>query len=669
MSGGPRLSGGLLGRGRGLLDFSAITSPTRPQPQNNNFAPKSNEDTSVFDNLPPIGSSINQEGPKTPQPRRIFVGHNANNDSFDQPQALTPRRFINFGNAQPFGGETNGKALNNDPSNHQSDKEEFNEEVDQKENDLEHNNNSSDSQNSSMILFPPLPEDKPTNTAPLKITIPSPTANQDLILSNFKNLNQNNENIADNNVTENAMNSNILSPRHQSQAFISRSLSFNQHSQEVSTPPLYVSQAPQTYQQQSIPSALNLAQQERLNQTLPINNYQSNQITPDAKQYQDNLTQIAHRNTPADYFESSINNSLDRSFSSFKRSITREVSSAFRPSNSFDFSVFDTFLTGLVTEVTNIFEIPPSILSNDANSSNLSIMNISNTSNIMFTNSMSTSALLSNTPSSNIEQLLVKKLSQSFDENAKPIRKLLADAEVRNSQNRDKRIDDLKNLHNALNDLRIAVKNLSDSSVQELERERYDAAARRDEQQAKFRGIERRARSLKLKRSELESKLNHLKIEKESVDRLQKQMEEAHHEWEETPADSGNSITLKLQKEIEDLRNELSNDNSDQLDSLMQECYSLMSSVRDGLREEVFEMENLERWAIAKLRSPVRRPPMSRFDQPMMTQSTIGRPQPPPPLTQYYQEQLAEKRKEREANIRDVSQGFMNYSRYNPNQV
>ncbi|OHT15339.1 hypothetical protein TRFO_42576 [Tritrichomonas foetus] len=630
---------------KGLIDLNSIQTPTRllqqppPQQDSEMSQQKSPEGASFFDNLPPIGGSAAPEVRNDTQPRRILLGkspmndNNENSMNFDlKPNNVTtPRRLINLGGSANLNSTPNNNLFGNSnnlstPSN---------------------NNNSSDTTQNSMtisgIVFPPLPGDTPPNSPPKNTLSPIRQLNQSPTLSSNNEMpkpifaqfqpNTNDENSQYENTTQIRQQPIVAQqPILAQQNGFQNNTSFQPQNQNQYQQPL--SPRPQNYQ-------------ERLNQSLPPNNFNQEPII---QQRQENYTEIMPRRTPAEYFESSINGVLDRSLSTFKRSVSREISSAFRPNNNnFDVSMFDSFLTGLLNDVNDLFEIPQS----NANSN---------------------------------ESSLTRKLSQTFDENAKPIRKLFADAEVRNAQTRDKRVDELKSLSSALSELRSAVKGIADATMQELERERYDAAARRDEEQARARAIERRARSLKLKRSELDSKLSHQKIEKESLERLMKQMEDAKREWEEQPVDSGNTITQKLQKEIDNLRNELSGDATDKVEILMQECASMMSSVRDGLRDEVCEMDVAEKWAVSRLRSPMRRGPVARFDQtsqqmPMnmtmpinmnmnMSMPINGMPAQQPsrqPVVQYAQERILEKRKERESNMREVNQ-YRGYTSFGPGE-
>lgn len=369
-------------------------------------------------------------------------------------------------------------------------------------------------------------------------------------------------------------------------------------------PPMPVADPPET---RAPPPRSDFApSNQRQNVTLPLGGdvNMSMSVMPEQA-----VSMVVTQKDPTDYFEHSINTAMDRSFGNFKRIVSRDITNAFRPNaGGFDSSLFDGFVTDLVTEIGQMFESPQSSESAD-------------------------------------EATLTRKLNTAFDDNAKPIRRMFQDAEVKAAQQRERRLDDLKQLANSVNELRTSVKGITDATLQELEKERFDSASRRDEEQAKARALERKARSLKLKYSDLESRLSHQKIEKESVERLMKQMDDARREWEESLTDTTNSTTHKLQKEIELLRAELNNDANEAFEKLMDECAALMTSVRDGLSDEICEMEYAERWAVSRMRSPIRRAPMSRFEQ-------SG---PPMGILQVAQQKIQANRKQREMNMKEVS--------------
>lgn len=692
----------VLGRSRGLLDFNRINTPTRFQPASEASQRNAVEVKSILDNLPPIGASTQEDNKPIP-PRHILMSRFQQNEENNQQESITttPRRLINLGSTSPRitpAAGTSNQFMNSNINNN--------------ENSLM--NNSSGMQNSSVIVFPPLPGESESNPTRLLLNTQSPKPNNEMPKPNFQFSNNGNVNNAQDQSPEYAFEKLSQSPPSkqeptspkvikvpmQSPKFLlqqpSQQSPLNHQQSPINTTqpqlsPIYqqpqaqvqpnYQQPAQLGQQTTILSTPKASYQDRLNQSLPQSTIgYSTEIIGNSPRG-GNYTEILPRKTPSDYFETSINNSLDRSFSTFKRSVTREISSVFRPNSTvFDVSAFDSFLTGLINEVTNIFEVPPSILKSEVTFGRglNSLQYLSNTSsNADNSTSLSITIDSNGTNSSNnIESILVKKLTQNFDENAKPIRKMFADAEVRKAQSREKRVDELKNLNVALNELRNAVKTISDATLQELERERYDAAARKDEEQSKFRTLERRARTLKLKRADLDSKLNHQKMEKESMERLLKQMEDSRREWEESTSDSGNSVTQKLQKEIESIRNELNNDESEKLDSLMKECTSLMASVRDGLRDEIYEMDLAEKWAVSRLRSPIRRTPMSRFDPSSsmspntsnMSAMQMQQPGNRSVVAQYAQEKINENRIEREAVMRDLNNPYSYYPGFEQNQ-
>jgi hypothetical protein len=312
-----------------------------------------------------------------------------------------------------------------------------------------------------------------------------------------------------------------------------------------------------------------------------------------------------------DSFESSVCNVLDRSFGNFKRIVTRDITSAFRANlNTSDPGIYDNFLVQLLSDITNAFIPPGSAVSEESDG-------------------------------------IVLRLNSAFDEGAKPVRRILQDAEARASQSREKKVTELKQLANSVGELRSSVKTIMDATLQELEKERFEAATRRDQEQAKSRNIERKSRALKLKSADLDSRLKHQKIEKESIERLTKQMDETRREWEENSADTSNSITAKLQKEAELLRTELSNDTTAEFGQSLDQCVSLMVSVRDALKDEVCEMELTERWAVSRLRSPMRKAPFSKAEP-------IGKHK----LLDAAKERIMAHRKQRELSIREVNESL-----------
>jgi hypothetical protein len=274
--------------------------------------------------------------------------------------------------------------------------------------------------------------------------------------------------------------------------------------------------------------------------------------------------------TPTDIFQRSLSTALDQSFDSFKRTVNWEVSNAFRSTSAgLEVSVYDSLIQSIVSEVSEIFSPPESQVVNE-------------------------------------DEVVIQKLTMTFDDAVRPIRRLLQESQTKAAQVREKKLTELGQLSLSVNELKASVQGVADSTLQEFERERCEAANRLDQEQAKARAIERRSRSLKHKRTELDSRLNHHKIEKQSVEQLLKQIDDARREWEEASSESEASSAQRLQKEMESLASELSPEATQEFEGVLDDCMSVMSAVRDGLRNDLSELEMAE-WRASRMGPPQRR--------------------------------------------------------------
>jgi hypothetical protein len=299
---------------------------------------------------------------------------------------------------------------------------------------------------------------------------------------------------------------------------------------------------------------------------------------------------------------------LCRAFESFKRTVSREISNAFHPhSSGLESSVYDKFIDDLVAQLSEIFSRSPIVVGDD--------------------------------------QLLIQKLNAAFDDGAKPIRRLFQESEVRASQGREKKLCELNQLSQSVEELRTSVQGIANATLQEFENERFEAASLRDHEQAKASALERRFRSLRLKRLDLGSRLKHQKIEKESVEQLSKQIDDTRREWEETTSNWTVSTAQRIQKEIELLQSGLGDQAGDGFQQSLEECIALLSAVGDGLRDEMCEMEMAERWAVVRMRSPMRRAP-------------VGRAEDTQPLLQQARENVEAHRRQRELGMKQVTENM-----------
>jgi hypothetical protein len=207
----------------------------------------------------------------------------------------------------------------------------------------------------------------------------------------------------------------------------------------------------------------------------------------------------------------------------------------------------------------------------------------------------------------NDEATVTVHINSSFDEGARPIRRMLQDAEARKKGVRDEKLVELKKLASSLGDLRGSMKDVMESTLEELEQVRFEAVNRRDKEQAKARAIERKSRSLKSKAVDLDSRLKQQLVERESNEKLAEKIEHARSKWEQNATNSSGDVRANIQKELDLLRQDLSQNGSQDLDSSLDECSSLLSAVRDELAEEASEMDRTQCLVLTRPRTPLHR--------------------------------------------------------------
>jgi hypothetical protein len=112
---------------------------------------------------------------------------------------------------------------------------------------------------------------------------------------------------------------------------------------------------------------------------------------------------------------------------------------------------------------------------------------------------------------------------------------------------------------------------------------------------------------------DLDSRTQHQKIERESVERLLSQIDDTRREW-------AVSTAQRIHKETELLRSEPGRQADGALQRTLKECTALMAAVCNGLRDEMCEMEMTERCAVARTRSPMRTATVGRAEnaQPLL---------------------------------------------------
>jgi hypothetical protein len=219
---------------------------------------------------------------------------------------------------------------------------------------------------------------------------------------------------------------------------------------------------------------------------------------------------------------------------------------------------------------------------------------------------------------------------------------LLQTAQSKAAHARDERLLELVELSKSVADLVMSVYSISEMAMREMESERAEAANWRDQVQMNSQGINRMARALKLKQADLDSKFKHQKAERESVQRLLKQIDEARREWEAS-TDGSSMTNQQLQKELELLRGDLAAGTAEDLGFSIDECAALMNSVGEALREEVCALDMAGRFANTRLRNPGTRPAPTRVEA-----------QPIHGLLQAARDRIQSHRRERERSVKEV---------------
>ena len=127
----------------------------------------------------------------------------------------------------------------------------------------------------------------------------------------------------------------------------------------------------------------------------------------------------------------------------------------------------------------------------------------------------------------------------------------------------------------------------------------------------------------------------------ESLERLQQQLWEAKRQWQESSLEKSESVSAKLQKEVDRLRCEIEDGAQESPAQLMSECVRAMNVVKEGLTDEISGVGIAQKWMLSRMGSPIRRPPESRVEQ--------------EGILKYAQQTIEENRKQREMSMKEVA--------------
>jgi hypothetical protein len=259
---------------------------------------------------------------------------------------------------------------------------------------------------------------------------------------------------------------------------------------------------------------------------------------------------------------------LDRSLLNLKRVIGRELRTAFRARRPpIDAGLFDRFLDGLLADLSAVVESAGS-------------------------------------PPPPNPRAVVRAISAALGEELRPIRRSLRDLSAGARELRERRLRRLQAFALSLAGFRSSRRGVWELALQELEGHRFEEAVARERESARGRAHEGRLLALAAARRDLALRAAHQRAELEAAERLLRQAQDGRAELE----GAGPGLRRAALREADAFVAE-SRAGAPELEGLLRECAAQIADARDRAMQELVEMDAVERSAVARLRSPVRRPP------------------------------------------------------------
>ena len=406
-----------------------------------------------------------------------------------------------------------------------------------------------------------------------------------------QNLNSNQQqNLYNNNNQQNVMNttqqqnSNMLQPRNVNQ--YSQQNVINNQQPEYNN--FNINSAPQQTQ------TINDQQQSFNNfqQQNPNINQQPININQQPNSY-NNMTQYQPQYfDPINSVELGIMHTFNRSINTFKRLFSNEFNSLFKSQNRhiFESIDFEEFSDNLTMEISEIIESPVQLY--DIN-----------------------------------QQSLSRKIASSIDCETKQMTIGLREIDARNSGAIEIHYNELKRLRTEIEKLRVIVKECTDDILQEFEKERTDTIAMKEFNQSFIDDMEHRLRSLQLKKVELSTKSAHLDVERESLERSIKSLNQKKQTYElpkinyspGTGVSYGDLIYAEGSK-IRSILNNIKEEENENENTAVEEALRLLNEELDTVKREFITSQMYNRMYFAYTPSPARH----SFQQDPVHKSSLG---------------------------------------------
>ena len=362
----------------------------------------------------------------------------------------------------------------------------------------------------------------------------------------------------------------------------------NDYYDDYQQPPQYYEEDNNDNYTNQMPVKINLPKPQN-QQVVQLPKPQKQQITPKQSQSYnyDYDTDNAYKNsTPnisnVDLFkqrqpmiESQFASSLERSMNNFKRVFANEFQVIMRQVQSQGISTRSLF------DVDEYCEN----LKSDINSLILSNLSNDDGNDVKIADNLQSK-------NSNIS----RKVGAAIDEYTKPFSALLAESSSRNSIQADHHISELRQLQEELESLINIYRTTSDSIVKELQRESQNAASIRDKEQMRYRNLEQKMRTMRMKRSELENRANKLSSDRQNIESEMKVFEQKKQKWEEEALplfyDESGALRQKIMQKLSEIKSSIENEASfNDVIEAVDDGIKTIKEESDNMKNEIIDLE------------------------------------------------------------------------------
>ncbi|KAK8841214.1 hypothetical protein M9Y10_027414 [Tritrichomonas musculus] len=354
----------------------------------------------------------------------------------------------------------------------------------------------------------------------------------------------------------------------------------NDYYDDYQQPPQYYEEDNNDNYTNQMPVKINLPKPQN-QQVVQLPKPQKQQITPKQSQSYNydydtpNISNVDLFKQRQPMIESQFASSLERSMNNFKRVFANEFQVIMRQVQSQGISTRSLF------DVDEYCEN----LKSDINSLILSNLSNDDGNDVKIADNLQSK-------NSNIS----RKVGAAIDEYTKPFSALLAESSSRNSIQADHHISELRQLQEELESLINIYRTTSDSIVKELQRESQNAASIRDKEQMRYRNLEQKMRTMRMKRSELENRANKLSSDRQNIESEMKVFEQKKQKWEEEALplfyDESGALRQKIMQKLSEIKSSIENEASfNDVIEAVDDGIKTIKEESDNMKNEIIDLE------------------------------------------------------------------------------